>query len=116
MSRAKGEMPFLDHLEELRSRIVYSLIGLIVGVALCFWISQSLGLIPILVAPIVPYLPKQPDGTPGILTVLRITDAVMFKLKLGLLIGLVLASPVILWQVWAFLSPALYAREKKAII
>ena len=40
----------------------------------------------------------------------------MIVFKLGFIVGLVLASPVILWQVWAFLAPALYAREKKALV
>ena len=40
----------------------------------------------------------------------------MIVFKLGFLVGLVLASPIILWQTWAFLAPALYAREKRALV
>lgn len=110
MARDTAEMPFLDHLEELRHRILRSLAALIVGLGVGIWSVQRFGLIEILKTPIAPYLPD------GRLVILSPTDPIMILLKLGALVGLVLASPVILWQLWAFLSPALYAREKKAIV
>lgn len=110
MSREAAEMPFLDHLEELRGRILRSLAALIVGLGIGIWAVQEFLLVEFLKAPIAPYLPD------GRLVILSPTDPIMILLKLGALVGLVLASPVILWQLWAFLSPALYAKEKKAIV
>lgn len=110
MSRDAAEMPFLDHLEELRGRILRSLGALIVGLGIGIWAVQQFLLVEFLKAPIAPYLPD------GRLVILSPTDPIMILLKLGALVGLVLASPVILWQLWAFLSPALYEKEKKAII
>ena len=110
MTGSSGEMPFLDHLEELRSRILRSLGALVLGAALGLWLVQRFQLVSLLKAPIAPYL------TDGKLVVLSPTEPVMIVLKLGLLVGLVLASPVILWQTWAFLAPALYAREKRALV
>ncbi|HEX7336244.1 MAG TPA: twin-arginine translocase subunit TatC [Gemmatimonadales bacterium] len=110
MTGSSGEMPFLDHLEELRSRILRSLGALVLGGALGLWLVQHFQLVNLLKAPIAPYL------TGGKLVVLSPTEPVMIVLKLGLLVGLVLASPVILWQTWAFLAPALYAREKRALV
>ncbi|HEU5304793.1 MAG TPA: twin-arginine translocase subunit TatC [Gemmatimonadales bacterium] len=110
MTGTSGEMPFLDHLEELRSRILRSLGALVVGAAIGLWLVQRFQLVNLLKRPIAPYL------TGGKLVVLSPTEPVMIVLKLGLLVGLVLASPVILWQTWAFLAPALYAREKRALV
>jgi Tat protein translocase TatC len=103
-------MPFLDHLEELRWRILRSLGALVAACALGLWLVQRFQLVSILKQPIAPYL------TNGKLVVTSPTDPVMIVFKLGFLVGLVLASPVILWQTWAFLAPALYEREKKALV
>ena len=102
MARSAGEMPFLDHLEELRSRILRSIGALLVGFGAGFWLVQRFKLVNFLQGPIAPYLPD------GRLTVLSPTDPVMITFKLAFVTGLVLASPVIIWQVWGFLSPALY--------
>jgi Tat protein translocase TatC len=110
MTGTSGEMPFLDHLEELRSRILRSLAAVVVGCALGLWLVQRFQLVSLLKEPIAPYL------TGGKLVVTSPTEPVMIVFKLGLLVGLVLASPVILWQTWAFLAPALYAREKRALV
>ncbi len=110
MSGPAGEMPFLDHLEELRSRILRSLGALVATFALGLWVVQRFTLVSILKQPIAPYL------TGGKLVVLSPTEPVMIVLKLGFVVGLVLASPVIIWQVWAFVAPALYEREKKVVV
>jgi sec-independent protein translocase protein TatC len=110
MTGTPGEMPFLDHLEELRFRILRSLAAVVVGCGLGLWAVQRFELVTLLKEPIAPYL------TGGKLVVTSPTEPVMIVLKLGMLVGLVLASPVILWQTWAFLAPALYAREKRALV
>jgi sec-independent protein translocase protein TatC len=110
MTGASGEMPFLDHLEELRLRILRSLGAVVVGCGIGLWAVQRFQLVSLLKQPIAPYL------TGGKLVVTSPTEPVMIVLKLGLVVGLVLASPVILWQTWAFLAPALYQREKRALV
>jgi Tat protein translocase TatC len=110
MTGAPGEMPFLDHLEELRFRILRSLAAVVLGCILGLWCVQRFHLVTLLKEPIAPYL------TGGKLVVTSPTEPVMIVFKLGLLVGLVLASPVILWQTWAFLAPALYAKEKRALV
>jgi Tat protein translocase TatC len=110
MSGPSGEMPFLDHLEELRSRILRSLAAIVVAFVLGLWLVQRFQLVSLLKTPIAPYL------TGGKLVVTSPTEPVMIVFKLGFLVALVLASPVILWQTWAFLAPALYAREKRALV
>ena len=110
MTGPRGEMPFLDHLEELRARILRSLAALAAGLVAGWFIVQQLGLVTLLKAPIAPYLPD------GKLVVLSPTDPLLIVLKLAFAVGVVLASPVVLWQVWAFVAPGLYEREKKAIL
>jgi sec-independent protein translocase protein TatC len=110
MTGPAGEMPFLDHLEELRGRILRSLGAVLLGFGAGFFLVQQFQLVSVLKEPIAPYL------TDGRLTVLSPTEPVLIVFKLALLVGLVLASPVIIWQVWAFLAPGLYEREKRAIV
>src|SRR5918994_6646084 len=110
MTGAAGEMPLLEHLEELRFRILRSLAAVVVGFGIGLWAVQQFQLVSLLKAPIAPYL------LDGKLIVTSPTEPVMIVFKLGFLVGLVLASPVILWQLWAFLAPALYEREKRALV
>src|SRR5215211_2175988 len=112
MTGSPGEMPFLDHLEELRWRILRSLGAVVIGFGTGLWLVQQFQLVNLLKQPIAPYL----TGAGGKLIVTSPTEPVMIVFKLGFLVGLVLASPIILWQLWAFLAPALYAREKKALV
>lgn len=104
------EMPFLDHLEELRWRILWSLLALIVSVVIGFLVVTEFDVLGLLIAPIEPFL----DGSK--LKYLSPTDPFFITLKLSVLIGLVLASPVIIYHVWSFVSPALLTSEKRAIV
>jgi sec-independent protein translocase protein TatC len=106
----RGEMPFLEHLEELRWRILKALVALAVGGAVGIGLVLQFEVLEILVAPVRPFLEGEKllyfsPGTPFFIT-----------LKLGLVVGALLALPVIIYQVWAFFSPALEAHEKKVIV
>jgi len=103
-------MPFLDHLEELRMRILWSLVALLVGVGIGFWLVVKFDVLGLLIEPVRPYLAD------GKLTVLGPTEPFMITLKLAIIVGALLASPVVIQQAWAFVSPALLPHEKRAII
>jgi len=103
-------MPFLDHLEELRWRIIWSLLALMVGVVVGFYAVQQWDLLELLKQPVAPYLPE------GKLLITKPADAFMITMKLAILVGFVLAAPVVLAQAWRFFSPALYEHERKFII
>lgn len=104
-----GEMPFLDHLEELRWRIVWSLGAVVLGLIAGFTLVVKYELIRILQEPIAPYLP-------GKLVYTSPADPFSITLNAAIIIGIIIASPVIIYQVWAFLSPALHRHEKKVVI
>lgn len=103
-------MSFLDHLEELRIRLFKSIAAITVGFVGGWFLVDRYHGVTLLKAPIAPFLPG------GKLVVLSPTEPLMIELKLALILGCILASPVVLWQVWAFLSPALYQRERKVVV
>jgi len=108
--KATGEMPFLEHLEELRSRLIWiavTVLSLSVGGV---FIVSKLDVIGLLKRPIVPLIPE------GLLLFTSPTEPMMVTLKLAFVIGLILAMPVIIYHVWGFLAPALFAHEKKLVI
>ncbi|HUC40803.1 MAG TPA: twin-arginine translocase subunit TatC, partial [Gemmatimonadales bacterium] len=106
----RGEMPFLDHLEELRWRILWSLVALVVGTIVGWWLLGRIDIIEILKRPIAPYLPG------GRLIFTSPAEPFMLTLKVAFALGCLLASPIVIYQIWAFLAPALYQREKKLIM
>src|SRR5687767_6035057 len=105
-----GEMPFLDHLEELRWRALWCLLAVAGGAAVGFILVNRMHAMELLIRPIEPFL----DG--GRLKYLSPTDPFFVTLKLSLIAGLVLASPIVIYQVWAFLAPALLPSEKRVIV
>ncbi|MGH7676112.1 MAG: twin-arginine translocase subunit TatC, partial [Gemmatimonadales bacterium] len=105
-----AEMPFLDHLEELRWRLLKSLLAIAVGTALGWFVAQHFDLLGLLKRPIAPLLPD------GRLVFTSPTEPLLLTLKLAFVVGLLVASPVVAYQAWAFLAPALYQREKRMIV
>lgn len=105
-----GEMPFLDHLEELRWRILWSLLALAVGTVVGFFLVERFDVLAILKQPIAPYLPD------GKLHILAPADAFLITLKLAFAAGIVFAFPVVVAQVWRFVTPALYEHERRYIV
>jgi sec-independent protein translocase protein TatC len=103
-------MPFLDHLEELRWRIIWSLAALIVGVAAAFVLVYRFDLLTWIQGPILPFLHghKLVYTHPG--------DGFSILLQTSIMVGVLIALPVVIWQVYAFLSPALHRHEKKIAI
>ena len=105
-----AEMPFLDHLEELRWRIIWSLIAVVLGVVAAFIVLQQFDIFKFLERPILPYL----HGNK--LKYTHPADPFSVLISASFTIGIVIALPVILYQVWAFLAPALYKHEKRVVL
>lgn len=110
ISSKSTEMPFLDHLEELRRRLFWMVGAVVVGVITAFLVLSKLDLIRFLERPILPFL----HGRNLIYTHPGTSFHILLNASLAL--GLILASPVILGQLWGFLSPALYSNEKRVIV
>jgi sec-independent protein translocase protein TatC len=96
-------MPFMEHLGELRVRIVRSLYGVLAGAAIALPFSQR----------IVDWLARPVTGLGHELVFTAPAEAFWVQMKVGLFCGLFLSAPVILWQVWAFIAPGLHEKEKK---
>jgi len=105
--KGSAEMPFLDHLEELRWRIIYALGAVLVCVGVGFWVTLHFDLVGILAKPILKLLPQH------VLFFTHPSDKFSISLNTSMTVGLVLAAPVILYQVWLFLAPALHKHEKR---
>lgn len=111
-TRQLGSMSLLQHLEELRRRIIYS----VAAVAICFgfgWYYAT----PIYEKMQVPIKAAlKAHNWDQQLNYLSPTDPFNNYLKIGLIVGLFIASPVIFYQVWMFISPGLYRNEKRFIL
>jgi sec-independent protein translocase protein TatC len=105
-----SDMPFLDHLEELRSRLLKAVVAVAICVAIGFVVVIKFDFIGLLERPILPYL----MGRKLIFTHPGDSFSIVMQVSLGL--GFALAGPVLLYQLWAFLSPALYKHEKKVVV
>lgn len=103
-----GRMSFLEHLDELRRRIVYSALAIAVTFLASFFFREQI--FDILQAPIVDVLKER--GESGELVITKVTDAFTIWLKVCFVSGVFLAAPVLVWQVWLFIAPGLYRREK----
>lgn len=106
IDRSSAEMPFLDHLEELRWRIIWSALAVIASMALGFYVVLHYDVIALLEKPILPYL----NGHHLVAT--HPTDGLQITISAAMWFGLVLSFPMVLYQAWLFFSPALYSREK----
>ena len=104
-----GKMSFLDHLDELRRRIIYSVVGVAVGFGIAFfWLDNIFTFI---------FKPMQavlPAGQHMIYT--EPGEYFVLLFKIGLMVGLIISSPIVLSQVWLFIAPGLYSHEKKLAI
>ena len=99
----ESRMSFMEHLGELRTRIMRSLLALLVGLGIALPFSQQ----------IMDYLAKPARDTNHNLVFLSLTEAFWVQMKIGVIAGLFVASPLILWQVWQFIAPGLHRHEKK---
>lgn len=99
-------MSFLEHLDELRKRVIYSLVAVLIAFVLCFIFNVQI--FSFIAQPIKQILP---EGRKELFFTTP-TEGFGISMKVSLLVGIFLASPFLLWQVWLFISPGLYRREK----
>ena len=111
MSTNAGEIrqPLTEHLDELRRRLIRALIALGIGTALCYNFAERI--YSALLSPLTATLPADSH-----LIFTELTEAFLTYFKMSLWGGFVLASPVIFYQAWRFVSPGLYLKERKLFL
>lgn len=103
------EMTLTEHLVELRKRLIYAVISVAAGFGLSFNFSEKI--FEVLRGPILPFLEKSGST----LNYTAIAEKFMTHVKVSVLAGFILTTPLWLYQVWAFVAPGLYKKEKKYI-
>lgn len=104
-------MSILDHIRELRNRLIIALVACALGVGVTFTFAQDI--FGFLVQPMNDVLKARGEGTMAITDPL---EGVITYLKVAALAGVFLASPVVFYQLWAFVAPGLYSKEKKVLV
>lgn len=104
-----GEAPLLEHLSELRTRLVRCLIAVGVGFAGCYAFAERL--LGILLKPLTDVLPKG-----SMLIATSLPEKFFTVMKLALVCGVFVASPYIFYQLWKFVTPGLYKKERRLIL
>jgi sec-independent protein translocase protein TatC len=105
------EAPFVSHLVELRDRLIRAVIAVGIAFAVLALYPGPSGLYDLLAQPLVAHLPQ---GTKLIAT--NVISPILVPLKITLMSAFLLALPVVLYQVWAFVAPGLYSHEKKMVL
>ena len=106
---AAGKMSFLEHLDELRKRIVRSCLAIAFGIlATFYWIEPIFNFI------LAPTRRALPPGVKLIYT--QPGEAFSLYITVALIAGAIVAAPIIMWQVWMFIAPGLYSNEKRLAI
>jgi len=106
---ANGKMGFLEHLDELRTRLIRSCVAIAAGMLVAFAFVDRIS--DFVLAPTLRMLPAG-----GSLIMTRPGEGLSFYLDLALIGGIVLAAPFVTYQVWRFIAPGLYGREKRLMI
>ena len=97
------KMSFFEHLGELRTRIMRSLFGILGGLVIAIPFSER----------VMDFLARPVTKSGHNLVFVAITEAFWVQMKVALILGLFIATPVLLWQIWAFIAPGLHEHEKK---
>jgi sec-independent protein translocase protein TatC len=106
-------MPLLDHLRELRNRLVISVVA--IGIGLCVSLAFVDEILAFATAPLRVALAAQGKADTGLAIVNSPFEGITVWLNTALIGGIILASPVIAYQVWAFIAPGLYQTERRMV-
>ncbi len=112
-----GRMPLMDHLRELRNRVVKALIAIVIGMGVAlFFSSETIKLV------VRPYCEARIQGQTGCaghagyaheLIVTGVFDSFNIRIEIAFFAALIVTSPIWLYQLWSFIAPGLYSREKR---
>ncbi|HWQ03271.1 MAG TPA: twin-arginine translocase subunit TatC [Candidatus Nitrosotenuis sp.] len=105
-------MSFFDHLAELRTRLLYAVLAVAAGLVIGLYFSDDA--FALLAEPI--RMALRESGRPDTLVYLSPIGPINLYIKLGLYLGLIIASPIVLHQLWLFVAPGLYRHERRAVV
>ncbi len=108
-----SKMSFLEHLDELRKRLIYICWSLLAGCIVAYFYIQQI--FDFIMKPMYTLLARQPNGGAKLMFTSG-AEPFMLYIKIGFIAGVFIASPLILYQVWKFIAPGLYTHEKKFAI
>jgi len=103
------KLPLTGHLQELRKRLILSFIAVGAGFILCYAFAEAV--FNVLAAPLFKVMPAG-----GSLVFTSVAEAFFTYMKVAFVAGLILVSPFVLYQVWAFVAPGLYQKEKRYVV
>src|SRR5262245_54080761 len=110
-----SKAPLLEHLVELRNRLVYSMIAFFICFLVCFFFAKQV--YDILTAPLISALASDPNRTgPPIMIYTALYETFFTYVKVGMFGALMLAFPFMAYQLWMFIAPGLYRHERAAFI
>jgi len=112
LAKHTRSIPLLAHLEELRRRIIFSVVGVLVGFLSCWSFADRI--FGLMQEPIIQAL--RHHGFSGGLVYLNPTEPFNLYLEVGLVAGLFAASPFVFYQLWLFIAPGLYRNEKRYVL
>lgn len=104
-----SQTPLIEHLEELRKRVVYILFILVTVFCFCYWRSQFF--MDFVTAPLVNVMPEGSS-----MAMLKITEGFLMELKLSFIVALFFSMPFIFYHMWRFIAPGLYVHERKYVV
>lgn len=103
------KLPLSAHLQELRKRLILSFIAIGIGFFICYALKEWL--FNILAAPLLKVIPEG-----GTLIFTSVAEAFFTYMKVAFIAGIILTSPFLLYQIWAFVAPGLYQKEKRYVV
>ena len=103
------KLPLTAHLQELRKRLILSFVAVGIGFGVCYTFAQPL--FDVLAAPLLRVMPAG-----GSMVFTGVAEGFFTYMKVGFIAGFILASPFVLYQVWAFVAPGLYKNEKRYVV
>jgi sec-independent protein translocase protein TatC len=106
---AEARMSFFEHLEELRQRLLRSVLAIVVGFSVCMYFRE-----PLFLVASAPLRKLLPENTSLVFT--GLPDPFFMYLKVSFVAGLLLTIPYILYQLWLFVTPGLYQKERRLAV
>jgi len=99
----KNELTVIEHFVELRRRLIFIIVFFLLAMIGSFFLAE----------PLIVYLQQTDEAASLELNAFRLTDPLMIYMQIAFIIACVITSPFVLYQLWAFISPGLYEKEKK---